>query len=90
MLDQGTREAILQLHRKGIGSRRIAKLLACSRGAVRDVIARNSAEVPQMVDKKRRKPIAMTSSRSMITARATSCAFTKSYSREAPSCPIRR
>jgi hypothetical protein len=49
MLDQGIREAMLQLHRKGLGSRRIAKLLTCSRGAVRDVIARNNAEVPPMV-----------------------------------------
>jgi len=46
MLDQATREAILRLHDKGHGKRRIAKTLGISRGAVREVLASGSGEVP--------------------------------------------
>ena len=48
MLDQSTRRAILELHGRGIGSRRIAKLLAVSRGAVREVLRRGSSDVPHL------------------------------------------
>src|SRR5579863_6216265 len=46
MLDQSTREAILRLHDKGYGTRRIARTLGISRGAVKEVLADGSAEVP--------------------------------------------
>lgn len=46
MLDQSTREAILRLHEKGHGSRKIARTLGISRGAVKEVLAGGSAEVP--------------------------------------------
>jgi len=48
MLDQITRKTILELHTRGLGSRRIAKLLGVSRGAVREVIQRDSSEVPSL------------------------------------------
>jgi transposase len=48
MLDQGTREAILRLHDKGDGTRKIARTLGISRGAVKEVLAEGSAEVPQL------------------------------------------
>jgi len=49
MLDQATREAILRLHDKGHGKRRIAKTLGISRGAVREVLASGNAEVPAVL-----------------------------------------
>jgi transposase len=48
MLDQGIRQAILELHRRGQGVRAIARALAISRAAVRDVLRRGSAEVPRL------------------------------------------
>lgn len=48
MLDQSTREAILQLHEKGYGTRRIATSLRISRGAVKEVLAAGTAEVPAL------------------------------------------
>lgn len=48
MLDQETRTTILALHARGNGSRRIAQLLKVSRGAVRNVLASKSAEVPKL------------------------------------------
>lgn len=48
MLDRDTRAAILQLHRKGHGSRRIAQALDVSRNAVRDVIRSGQVEVPAL------------------------------------------
>lgn len=48
MLDQKQRTAILALHDEGHGTRAIAKLLAVSRGAVRDVLQAKSAEVPRL------------------------------------------
>ena len=47
MLDENTRIAILQLHQRGLGSRRIATALGISRGAVKDVIKQNSAAIPK-------------------------------------------
>jgi len=48
MLDQQIRTTILELHRKGVGIRRTARLLNVSRGAVRKVIASDTAEVPKI------------------------------------------
>lgn len=48
MLDQGIRQAILELHRRGQGVRAIARALGVSRAAVRDVLRRGSAEVPRL------------------------------------------
>jgi transposase len=48
MLDQGIRQAILELHRRGQGIRAIARALRISRAAVREVLRRGSAEVPRL------------------------------------------
>jgi len=48
MLDQSTRRAILDLRERGHGTRTIAKLVGVSRGAVRDVLAQGTAEVPRL------------------------------------------
>jgi transposase len=48
MLDQASRHAILELHRRGQGVRAIARALQVSRAAVRDVLRRGSAEVPRL------------------------------------------
>jgi transposase len=48
MLDQGLRQAILELQRRGQGVRAIARALQVSRAAVRDVLRRGSAEVPRL------------------------------------------
>lgn len=45
MLDEATRGAILRLKKKGLGTRKIAKTLGVSRGAVRDVLADGRVEV---------------------------------------------
>jgi transposase len=47
MLDQTTRSAILRLRETGHGTRAIARALGISRGAVKHVLARRSAEVPR-------------------------------------------
>ena len=49
MLDQSTRNAILKLGSNGHGPRAIARALNVSRGAVRKVLASESAEVPHLV-----------------------------------------
>ncbi|MFQ5792743.1 MAG: transposase [Acidobacteriota bacterium] len=46
MLDQSTRMAILRLNKQGHGTRKIARALGISRGAVRKVLQHNSAIVP--------------------------------------------
>ena len=46
MLNQRTRTAILELHRKGIGKRRVARTLKVSRGVVRTVIQSDSVTPP--------------------------------------------
>ncbi|HJL16605.1 MAG TPA: helix-turn-helix domain-containing protein [Sandaracinaceae bacterium LLY-WYZ-13_1] len=45
MLDEATRGAILRLKKKGLGTRKIARTLGVSRGAVRDVLADGRVEV---------------------------------------------
>jgi transposase len=56
MLDTSQRTAILELHEKGIGTRRIAALLQASRNAVRGVIASKSAEVPRPPRQEKAEP----------------------------------
>ena len=56
MLDQSARRTILELHGRGIGTRRIAKLLGVSRGAVRDVIQCDSTEVPSIARAEKAEP----------------------------------
>lgn len=46
MLRQSEREAILRLHEKGYGTRRIARALEVSRNAVKAVLESGSADVP--------------------------------------------
>jgi transposase len=48
MLPQGIRQAILDLHGRGQSVRAIARALAVSRAAVREVLRRGSAEVPRL------------------------------------------
>ena len=48
MLDQSIRTAILALHEQQHGVRTIARMLGVSRGAVRDVLRAQSAEVPKL------------------------------------------
>ena len=48
MLEQGTRQAILELHRRGQSVRAIAHALQVSRAAVRAVLRRGTAEVPPL------------------------------------------
>jgi transposase len=49
MLEQATRQAILELHRRGAGVRAIARALTVSRAAVRAVLRRGTAEVPSLL-----------------------------------------
>jgi len=49
MLDQGQRQAILELHKEGNSVHAIADALGVSRDAVDDVIESGSAEVPHLV-----------------------------------------
>ncbi|HEX2646407.1 MAG TPA: IS21 family transposase [Candidatus Dormibacteraeota bacterium] len=48
MLEQGIRQAILELHRRGQSVRAIARAVRVSRAAVRDILRRGSAEVPRL------------------------------------------
>ena len=48
MLDHETRTAILKLHATGFGTRKIARALKISRGAVKSVLESNSPEVPEI------------------------------------------
>jgi transposase len=49
MLSEAMRTTILELSRKGLSIRRIAKALSISRGAVRDVLQLGSAAAPRLV-----------------------------------------
>jgi transposase len=48
MLDEATRTAILRLRTAGHGTRRIARALGVSRGAVEEVVGRGTSEVPRI------------------------------------------
>jgi transposase len=56
MLDQSLRIAILELHKKGQGIRAIARAMKLSRNAVRDVLRRDSAEVPRALRAEKAEP----------------------------------
>jgi transposase len=56
MLDEETRAAILKLHEKGRGSRRIAQALGISRGAVRGVLKTKSRQVPKLERAEKAEP----------------------------------
>jgi transposase len=56
MLDQSTRVAILRLREKGHGTRVIARALGISRGAVKDVLASGTAEVPELARAEKAEP----------------------------------
>ena len=56
MLDQSIRNAILTLHRKGLGVRTIARTMKLSRGAVRDVVQAGTAEVPRLARVEKGEP----------------------------------
>lgn len=49
MLDQSTRTAVLEMHARGLGSRKIARILGVSRIAVRRVFESGTAEVPRTI-----------------------------------------
>lgn len=48
MLDEATRTAILRLRTEGHGTRRIARALGVSRGAVKEVLGRGTSTVPRI------------------------------------------
>ena len=56
MLDQTIRVAILELHRKGVSLRAIARTMQLSRGAVRDVVRAGNADVPRLVRAEKAEP----------------------------------
>ena len=56
MLDQSTRIAILRLHEEGHGTRPIARALGISRGAVKEVLAAGSANVPEIARAEKAEP----------------------------------
>ena len=56
MLSQNLRAAILELHRKGVGTRPIARALQISRGAVKKVIRSQSTDVPPITRAERAEP----------------------------------
>ena len=56
MLSQNLRTAILELHRKGVGTRPIARALRISRGAVKKVIRSQSTDVPPITREERAEP----------------------------------
>jgi hypothetical protein len=56
MLDQTTRTAILRLRDTGHGTRGIARALGISRGAVKDVLAAGTAEVPRVARAEQGEP----------------------------------
>lgn len=49
MLDEATRSAIMTLHAKGVGSRRIARDLRVARSSVRSVLSSGQVQVPPLV-----------------------------------------
>jgi len=56
MLKRDQRTAILELHGKGVGRRKIALLLGISPGAVKNVIRSKSADVPEIVRAEKADP----------------------------------
>jgi transposase len=56
MLDEATRRAILRLFEAGNGVRAIARAMKISRGAVREVLASGSAQVPRLERTEKAEP----------------------------------
>ena len=56
MLDEGTRAAILALRERGHGPTAIAMTLNVSKGAVKEVLRRGTAEVPRIVRAEKAEP----------------------------------
>lgn len=56
MLNQSTRTTILELHRKGVGKRTIARTLKVSRGVVREVIQSDTVTPPPFNRAERAEP----------------------------------
>jgi predicted transcriptional regulator len=56
MLKQDVRTAILELHGKGVGKKRIARLLGVSKGAIGRVIASRAAAVPPLERQEKADP----------------------------------
>jgi len=56
VLNQSTRTTILELHRKGVGKRTIARTLAVSRGVVREVIQSDTVTPPPFNRAERAEP----------------------------------
>lgn len=56
MLNQSTRTTILELHRKGVGKRTIAKTLKVSRGVIRQVIRSDTVTPPPFNRAERAEP----------------------------------
>lgn len=56
MLNQSTRTTILELHRKGVGKRTIARTLTVSRGVVREVIRSDTVTPPPFNRTERAEP----------------------------------
>ncbi len=56
MIDESQRTAILELAKKGVGTRRIARVLEISRGAVRAVIESGAANPPRILRPEKAEP----------------------------------
>ncbi len=56
MLDKSTRIAILKMHQKGVGMRRIAKTLKISRTSVKKVILADNPDPPQILRPSKAEP----------------------------------
>lgn len=56
MLDDHQRIAVLELAKKGLGSRRIARALKLSRSAVRDVLASGESKTPKLARQEKAEP----------------------------------
>jgi len=56
MLDESIRTAVLELHKKGFGARRIARALKISRGAVQAIIGSGDATAPRIVRPEKAEP----------------------------------
>ena len=77
MLEQGVRQAILELQRRGQSVRAIARALQVSRAAVREVLRRGSAEVPRLARPEKASTTARTSCGCSASARGVSRGSTR-------------
>jgi transposase len=56
MLNDHQRVAVLELAKKGLGSRRIARALKVSRSAVREILANGESNVPKIIRQEKAEP----------------------------------